>query len=151
MLLGVLSFCTAALLEWRIEQGIFSTSTETQSNVQECIKDCVNIMWQTPQYILITFGEIMFSITGLQFAYSQAPSCMKSFCQSFWLITVALGNLLVIMATSINPFVRMGMKHSEVYNYLLYAVFLAIGIILLKVLSIGYHEKMEYLALDESE
>lgn len=38
--------------------------------------DChgdVNIMWQLPQIILISFAEVLVSVTGLEFAYSQAP------------------------------------------------------------------------------
>ena len=31
----------------------------------------VSILLQAPQYILITAGEVMFSVTGLHFAYSQ--------------------------------------------------------------------------------
>lgn len=31
----------------------------------------ISILWQIPQYITITLGEVMFSITGLEFAYSQ--------------------------------------------------------------------------------
>jgi hypothetical protein len=36
---------------------------------------------QIPQYVVMTMGEIMVSITGLSFAYSQAPDSMKSVMQ----------------------------------------------------------------------
>lgn len=34
----------------------------------------IHIAWQIPQYALITAGEVMFSITGLEFSYSQVLS-----------------------------------------------------------------------------
>uniref|UniRef100_A0A3Q3ENA0 Solute carrier family 15 member 2 n=1 Tax=Labrus bergylta TaxID=56723 RepID=A0A3Q3ENA0_9LABR len=57
----------------------------------------VHIGWQIPQYILITVGEVMFSITGLEFSYSQAPANMKSVLQAGWLLTVAFGNVIVLI------------------------------------------------------
>lgn len=57
----------------------------------------VSMLYQIPQYFVITSGEIMFSITGLEFAYSQAPSSMKSCLQAAWLMTVAFGNLIVVI------------------------------------------------------
>uniref|UniRef100_A0A3B5MK92 Solute carrier family 15 member 2 n=1 Tax=Xiphophorus couchianus TaxID=32473 RepID=A0A3B5MK92_9TELE len=57
----------------------------------------VHIAWQIPQYALITAGEVMFSITGLEFSYSQAPNNMKSVLQAGWLLTVAFGNVIVLI------------------------------------------------------
>ncbi|ELT88263.1 hypothetical protein CAPTEDRAFT_159070 [Capitella teleta] len=57
----------------------------------------ISILWQLPQYLVITCGEILFSISGLSFAYSQAPASMKSVLQASWLLTVAVGNVLDIL------------------------------------------------------
>ncbi|XP_076603528.1 solute carrier family 15 member 2 [Chaetodon auriga] len=57
----------------------------------------VHIAWQIPQYALITCGEVLFSITGLEFSYSQAPANMKSVLQGGWLLTVAFGNVIVLI------------------------------------------------------
>jgi hypothetical protein len=57
----------------------------------------VSLFLQIPMYVLITVGEVLFSISGLEFAYSQAPVSMKALCQAAWLWTVAFGNLFVII------------------------------------------------------
>lgn len=44
----------------------------------------VHMLWLIPQYVFITAGEVMFSVTGLEFAYSQAPVSMKSLLQASW-------------------------------------------------------------------
>ncbi|KAK0424074.1 hypothetical protein QR680_008485 [Steinernema hermaphroditum] len=54
----------------------------------------VNILWQVPQFIVITAGEVLFSITGLEFAYSQASPDMKSVLQAMWLMTTFFGNII---------------------------------------------------------
>jgi POT family proton-dependent oligopeptide transporter len=51
--------------------------------------------WQVLPYLLMTVAEVLVSITGLEFAYTQAPARMKSTIMGFWLLTVALGNVLV--------------------------------------------------------
>uniref|UniRef100_A0A8C4QSY6 Solute carrier family 15 member 1b n=1 Tax=Eptatretus burgeri TaxID=7764 RepID=A0A8C4QSY6_EPTBU len=57
----------------------------------------VHIAWQIPQYFAITAGEMMFSITGLEFSYTQAPKSMKSVLQAGWLLTVAFGNIIMLL------------------------------------------------------
>jgi len=35
----------------------------------------ISVWYQFPQYIIITAGEVLFSVTGLSFAYTQVISC----------------------------------------------------------------------------
>ncbi len=53
------------------------------------------VVWQVVPYVLVTIAEVMVSITGLEFAYTQAPKRMKSTVMGFWLLAVSLGNVLV--------------------------------------------------------
>jgi len=43
----------------------------------------------------------MVSVTGLEFAYTQAPQRMKSLVNGFWQLTVSLGNILVALTASL--------------------------------------------------
>lgn len=46
----------------------------------------IHMLWLLPQYIIITAGEVMFSVTGLEFSFTQAPQSMKSVLQAAWLL-----------------------------------------------------------------
>jgi len=59
-----------------------------------------------PQYIILTMAEVMFSVTGLEFAFTQAPKSMKSLLQAGWLLSVAFGNLIVVIVKGSHPFQR---------------------------------------------
>lgn len=54
-----------------------------------------NISWQIWAFVVLTAGEVMVSITGLEYAYTQSPPSMKSTIMACWLLTVTLGNVLV--------------------------------------------------------
>jgi proton-dependent oligopeptide transporter, POT family len=62
--------------------------------------DPVSITWQILPYILLTFGEVLVSATGLEFAYSQAPASMKGVIMAFWYLSVTIGNLWVLLANA---------------------------------------------------
>ncbi len=59
-----------------------------------------NIAWQLLAYTIITAAEILISITGLEFAYTQAPKSMKSTLMAFWLLTIFVGNIFVSQINS---------------------------------------------------
>lgn len=85
MFAACLAFVTVAVLQGRIDQAPEKT---------------VGVMWQVIPYLIMTTSEVLVSVTGLEFAYTQAPRAMKSTIMGFWLLTVALGNKLVsVLAT----------------------------------------------------
>lgn len=51
-----------------------------------------SILWQAPAYVLLSLGEVMASITALEFAYTQAPKHLKAVVQALYLFSVSLGN-----------------------------------------------------------
>jgi len=51
-----------------------------------------SIGWQILAFVIITAAEIMVSIVGLEFAYTQAPKAMKSWIMSLFWLSVWGGN-----------------------------------------------------------
>lgn len=83
--------------------GIVYMNNATYSTLELIAPNTISLMWQIPQYLIITTGEILFSISGLEFSYSQAAPSMKSVLQAIWLMTVAFGNVvdMIISGSSI--------------------------------------------------
>ncbi|MFT7624275.1 MAG: POT family proton-dependent oligopeptide transporter, partial [Myxococcota bacterium] len=88
MFMAALAYVTVAMIQQRIETEGVGT---------------VSVAWQILPYLIITLSEVMVSITGLEFAYTQAPQKMKSTLMGFWLLTVAMGNVLVAVLTAVLP------------------------------------------------
>lgn len=70
-----LSFLVSAWIETRLGAGLKPS-----------------IGWQIPAYALLSAGEVMVSITALEFAYTQAPRHMKSIIMALYLLSVSAGN-----------------------------------------------------------
>jgi POT family proton-dependent oligopeptide transporter len=87
MYVAALSFVIVAVMQMFLDHGVK-----------------INAMWQFVPYLILTMAEILISITGLEFAYTQAPRAMKSTIMSFWLLTVFVGNLFTAYISEINVF-----------------------------------------------
>jgi proton-dependent oligopeptide transporter, POT family len=70
------SFVVIAWIESRIQSG-----------------HVVSIWWQILAYAILTCGEVLVSITGLEFSYKQAPLTMKSFIMALFYLSISIGNL----------------------------------------------------------
>nr|XP_048310152.1 solute carrier family 15 member 2 [Myodes glareolus] len=135
--LGLLDFGTTYLFVITniTNQGLEIWKTE------EIPANKLSIAWQLPQYILVTAAEVMFSITGLEFSYSQAPSSMKSVLQAAWLLTVAVGNIIVLVVAQFSGLVQWA--EFVLFSCLLLVVcliFSIMGYYYVPLMSEGIHE-----------
>ena len=80
MFTAAIAFGVAALLQQRIEAAGAGH---------------IPVLWQCAQYLVMTTAEVLVSVTGLEFAYTQAPRAMKSTMMGVWLLCVTFGNVLV--------------------------------------------------------
>jgi POT family proton-dependent oligopeptide transporter len=87
MMTASLAFVVVAMIQVRINAG--------------GDEDMISVLWQFFPYLIMTQAEVMVSITGLEFAYTQAPTRMKSTIMGFWLLSVSLGNKLTAVVTKL--------------------------------------------------
>ncbi|MCP3940456.1 MAG: POT family MFS transporter [Desulfobacteraceae bacterium] len=101
MFLAAFSFVLIGIIQYFLSDGIK-----------------LNVLWQFFPYLIITMAEILISITGLEFAYTQAPKSMKSTIMSMWLLTVFFGNMIAATMAKLNPFAE-GSGHFFIFFALL--------------------------------
>ncbi|NXY19260.1 S15A1 protein, partial [Atrichornis clamosus] len=99
---------------------------------EDIAPNTVHMAWQIPQYFLLTCGEVVFSVTGLEFSYSQAPSNMKSVLQAGWLLTVAVGNIIVLIVAGAS---KLSKQWAE---YVLFAALLLVVCIIFAIMASFY-------------
>lgn len=102
MVLAGVSFIIMAIYEEKInnmDESVFETS---ESGMRICNKQnpdkCMPGYWILFPYIVLTFAEVMFSISGLNLTYQEVGKSMKASSASLWLLTVSIGNILVYIS-----------------------------------------------------
>ncbi|XP_069192733.1 solute carrier family 15 member 1-like [Procambarus clarkii] len=89
----------------------------------------VHMLWLLPQYVLITIGEVLFLVSGMDFAYSQAPMAMKSSLQAANLFTITVGLWLFAGLTSLSSATG-AFKHRASHEAIFYACLMSINTII---------------------
>jgi len=76
-----------------------------------------SIVWQFWAYVILTAAEVMVSITGLEFSYTQSPNSMKSFIMGLWFLGVSLGNGITALVNAfiVNPDGSLKLTGSEYF------------------------------------
>ena len=103
-----------------------------------------HIGWQLLAYVVLTSGEVMVSITCLEFSYTQAPKTMKSFIMAFFMLSVSLGNLFT---SGVNFFIQNPDGSSKLAgaDYFLFFTVLMLATALLFTLVVRHYRGRSYI------
>jgi POT family proton-dependent oligopeptide transporter len=107
------------------------------------------VWWQFLAYVILTLGEAMVSITGLEFSYTQAPNKMKSAIMAAWLFTVSMGNLFT---AQVNRFILRPdgtTKMTDHQYYLFFAGLMLVTTVLFAVVA-SFYRGRTYLQGDDA-
>ncbi|KAG5683402.1 hypothetical protein PVAND_012686 [Polypedilum vanderplanki] len=118
-ILIVVAFILSAILE-----------TQIQNNY-------ISILWQLPQFIVISIAEIFTYLSHLNFAYKEAPPSMKPVMMSLLYLSMAGGDLIIAIISAISFF------PSQTYEYAFYACFMLVDVIALSFLARSYSRDEE--------
>jgi proton-dependent oligopeptide transporter, POT family len=102
-------FVVAALgMAWTgiVQHLIYSTGPNFNYAIQPCLTcqkfNNLNVAWQIPSYFLVAISEIFAVITGLEYAFMNAPSSMKSIVMSIFYSAKAVGSALNLTLIPVN-------------------------------------------------
>lgn len=123
----------------------FLLSALVQFQIESSAANSINMLWLVPQYVVMTMGEVMFSVTGLSFSYEQAPESMKSVVTSFWLLTVAFGNLIFIFVAEFQIF------ETRSYEILLFSGLMFLDMLIFVALAYRYKSSQPNPELESKE
>lgn len=88
--LGSLAMVSAA-----IQQHYIYKLSPCGYNAGECDAFApISVWWQVVTYVLIGWSEIMANITGLEYAFTKAPTSMRSMVMAIYLFMTALGTAI---------------------------------------------------------
>lgn len=115
-----------------------------QMKIEEFHPNQISILWQIPQFFFLMMGEVLLSIPGLQFAFTQAPDYMQSILTAFWFVNNAIGNLIVVLITVVITELNTT-TINQICEFFIYAglMFLAIGIFSYFSSKYKYNENVE--------
>uniref|UniRef100_A0A336LY20 CSON004942 protein n=1 Tax=Culicoides sonorensis TaxID=179676 RepID=A0A336LY20_CULSO len=116
-----------AILIHEYADNKFESYKETVSD-----PNTINILWIIPQYLVMTLGEVMFSVTGISFSFDEAPQSMKSVLNGCWQLTSAFGNIIIVIIAELPLF------EEQAWEFLLFAVIMFIDSALFAWLAYRY-------------
>jgi proton-dependent oligopeptide transporter, POT family len=112
--------------------------------------DRPTVWWQFFAYLFLIAGEVMVSVTGLEFSYTQAPQKMKSIIMGGWLLTIWAGDQFVAtLNLNVIPWLRQFHINLEGSSYYLFFTILMLVTAILFIFFSRFYRGKTYIQDEE--
>jgi POT family proton-dependent oligopeptide transporter len=103
-----------------------------------------SIGWQLLAYVIITAGEVMVSITCLEFSYTQAPKRMKSLVMGLYFMSISAGN---VFTSAVNALIQNDDGTSKLSgpSYFWFFAGVMLGVALLFLVVVRFYRPRTYI------
>jgi POT family proton-dependent oligopeptide transporter len=117
MYIAPLGFLSALVLQRLLDQATAASTPPPHA------------LWQVAQYFFLSLAEVLISVTGLEFAFTQAPKSMKGAIMGVWFLTFSVGSTLSgLVAQAFSRFVSDPIDWQLFYGFfLVLALVAAVG------------------------
>lgn len=106
----------------------------------------LHMVWLLPQYLVMAIAEILIQIPLMNFSYLEAPASMKTILQANRMLSIGLGNLIVVIVAGSRLF------DSQMHEFLLFAGLMFVDMVIFGFLAKRYkHLKPEAVELEQLE
>ncbi|WP_462265345.1 POT-type proton-dependent oligopeptide transporter [Mucilaginibacter sp.] len=122
-----LSFVVIALIETQLQAG-----------------HQPSIYWQILAFVFLSAGEVLVSITGLEYAYTQSPPSMKSTMTALWYFTYSIGTFFTTLV-NVNISNRGAFSYFSGARYFWLFVCICMFFVVLFILVSPYIKEKSYL------
>ncbi|XP_063363292.1 peptide transporter family 1-like [Cydia amplana] len=95
----------------------------------------ISMAWLLPQFLIMALAEVLFAVTGNEFAFKESPESMKSVMAAVWMLTEAIGNVIIIIVTRL-----LADYHTET-QFFFYTGLMFLAIVIFHFMSRNYQFK----------
>ncbi|XP_063827883.1 peptide transporter family 1-like [Ostrinia nubilalis] len=97
----------------------------------------ISMAFLLPQFLIMSTAEVLFAVTGNEFAFKEAPDSMKAVMSAVWMLTNAVGNVIIIAVT------RMLAGYRQDSQFFFYTGLMFVSISVFHWMSRGYKFRHE--------
>mmetsp|Transcript_3035 Transcript_3035/g.4452 ORF Transcript_3035/g.4452 Transcript_3035/m.4452 type:complete len:603 (+) Transcript_3035:38-1846(+) len=148
---GLVILFVSFAVSWIIEFALMINKQHHPDQVEPPLY--LHMFLLLPQNFLLCMAEVLFSITGLEFAYDEAPSSMKSIMSAVWLLYISAGNLIVVFVSFcvVVPLENTIGDWIHVFSISIYLALTLLNIVLFVFISIWWGEQKRFYAKLEED